>query len=89
MNFNNFQQKCKEVVADYTNAHMDKTDGVSITSDDVYVVWYSKTLQNAKALLSTTVPDGMYYELTYNGNTKELYVDAYKKFENFCIKEEV
>ena len=28
----------------------------------------------------------MYYELTYNGDKKELYLDAYKKFENRCIK---
>ena len=50
--------------------------------DDVFVIWYCKTLQNAKALLSTTVSDGMYYELTYNGDKKELYLDAYKKWEN-------
>ena len=45
-----------------------------------------KTLQNHKALLSTTLFDGMYYELTHNGDKKELYFDAYKKFENKCIK---
>jgi hypothetical protein len=70
----------------YANEHVDKTDGVLITTDDVYVVWMCKTLQNSKALLSTTLFDGMYYELTYNGNKKELYLDAYKKFENKCIK---
>ena len=53
---------------------------------DVYVVWSCKTLQNSKALLSTTVPDGMYYELTYNGDKHELYLDAYKKFQNMCFK---
>ena len=53
---------------------------------EVYVVWYAKTLQNHKALLGTTLDDGMYYELTYNGNKQELYFDAYKKFENKCIK---
>ncbi|WP_239386169.1 DUF6275 family protein [Massilimicrobiota sp. An80] len=26
------------------------------------------------------------YELTYNGCKKELYLDAYKKFENKCIE---
>ena len=30
--------------------------------------------------------DGMYYECTYNGDKKELYFDAYKKFESKCIK---
>ena len=56
---------------------------------DVFVVWSCKTLQNNKALLSTTLFDGMYYELTYNGDKKELYFDAYKKFENKCINIEI
>lgn len=68
-----FLRLCKAKVAEYTNSHMDKTDGKQITVQDVYVVWSCKTLQNSKALLSTTVPDGMYYELTYNGDKHELY----------------
>ena len=82
-----FQQLCREVVRDYTNEHMDKSDGESITIDDTYIVWSNKSLQNFKALVSTYVSDGMYYELTYNGDNRELYFDAYKKFENKCIKE--
>jgi len=53
--------------------------------DSVYVVWFAKTLQNWKALISTTVPDGMYYEVTYNGTSRETYIDAYKKFDNVCV----
>ena len=52
----------------------------------MFIVWMCKTLQNSKALVSTTLFDGMYYELTYNGDKKELYVDAYKKWENYCVK---
>lgn len=77
-----FLRLCKVKVAEYTNSHMDKIDGKQITVQYVYVVWSCKTLQNSKALLSTTVPDGMYYELTYNGDKHELYFDAYKKFQN-------
>ena len=76
---------CKQIVVDYANKHIDKTDDMQITEDDVYVVWSCKALQNNKALLSTTLPDGMYYEITYNGDKNEAYVDAYKKFENFAI----
>ena len=40
-----------------------------------------------KYLISSTLPDGMYYEITYNRDKKEWYLDAYKKFENRCIPE--
>ena len=78
-------ERFKELVADYYNARVEKTDGKAITTDDVYVVWSCKTLQNWKALLSTDVPDGMYYELTYDGDRGVTYLDAYKKWENVPI----
>ncbi|MEG0151572.1 MAG: DUF6275 family protein [Cellulosilyticaceae bacterium] len=77
-----FIELCIDVIVDYFNENVEKTDGVSLSRGDVYVVWSCKTLQNNKALLSTTVSDGMYYELTYNGDKKELYFDAYKKWDN-------
>lgn len=83
-----FLERCKEIVRDYANEHLDKSDGAQITCNEVFFVWYAKTLQNHKALLSTTLFDGMYYELTYNGDKDEMYLDAYKKFENRCIKVE-
>lgn len=81
-----FLRICKAKVADYFNQHADKSNGsiVPMTVNDVYVVWSCKTLQNNKALLSTTASDGMYYELTYNGDKNELYFDAYKKWQNIC-----
>ena len=79
-----FINKCKEIVKQYEIEHLDKSD--NIPEFEVFVVWNCKTLQNNKALLSTTLFNGMYYELTYNGDKKELYFDAYKKFENRCIK---
>lgn len=79
-----FIEKCKEIVKQYAEEHLDKSD--VIPNFDVFVVWQCKTLQNNKALLSTSLLDGMYYELTYNGDKKELYFDAYKKFENKAIK---
>jgi hypothetical protein len=80
--FMDYQKTAKEIVLNYVNKHLDKTDNVQVTSDDIYIVWFCKTLQNWKALLSTTLPDGMYYEVTYNGDKEEVYLDAYKKFEN-------
>ena len=85
MNEKEFASLCRQEVVKYANAHIDKTDGKQITEDDVFIVWMCKTLQNSKVLASTTLFDGMYYELTYNGDKKELYFDAYKKWENKSI----
>lgn len=74
--------KAKRIVLEYFNDRVEVTDGFKLSMDDVYIVWFSKTLQNWKALVSTNVSDGMYYEITYNGDKKETYLDAYKKFDN-------
>ena len=75
-------EKMKKAVYDYVVAHLDATDNVKFTLDDVYLIWTCKTLQNWKSIISTNLPDGMIYECTYNGDKDELYLDAYKKFEN-------
>ena len=85
MDEKSFVKLVKQTVAEYANKLLDKTDNKQITENDVFIVWMCKTLQNSKALASTTLFDGMYYELTYNGNKGELYVDAYKKWENFTV----
>ena len=73
-----------EEVRRYTDEHLEDPQEY-----DVYVVWACKTLQNNKALLSTALSDGMYFEATYNGDKQEMYLDAYEKKENRCIKCEV
>lgn len=85
-----YQEKARRLVFEYIKGRLEKTDThVTFASDEVYVVWFSKTLQNWKAMISTTLPDGMYYEVTYNGDKAETYIDAYKKFDNVRVKDEV
>lgn len=80
--------KMRYEVWKYATDHLDKSDHVDFpfNDDTVYVVWCCKTLQNWKALISTKLTDGMYYECTYNGDKDELYFDAYKKFEHRTIE---
>lgn len=80
-----FFKLVKSVVVDYINSTLDPSDNLKADTADVYLVWYCKTLQNWKALVSTSLELGMYFELTLNGNRNELYLDAYKKVKNRCI----
>lgn len=52
----------------------------------LFIVWKCKILQNWKYLIASTLPDNMYYEITYNGDKKEWYIDAYDKIDNVCKK---
>lgn len=72
-------EKVINMVKDYTLAKM-----VGEQKFDVFVVWHCYILGNAKWLLATTLPDGMYYEVTYNKAKDEFYFDAYKKVDNHC-----
>lgn len=75
--------KACRIVSNYVVEHIDKTDKVPVFQ--VYIVWQYKTLQNWKFLISTDIPDDMYYEVTYNGDKDKWYLNAYKKLENRCI----
>lgn len=77
------QERAKELVRKYVLDRVEKTDPTPVF--DVYIVWFCKTLQNWKSLISTTLPDGMYYEVTHNGDKNETYIDVYKKFDNVTI----
>ena len=80
----NMDQLAKSIVSDYIEKHLDKSDPA--IEFEVYIVWKCKTLHNWKYLISSDIHDGMYYELTYNGDKEEWYLDAYKKFENRVVK---
>lgn len=79
------ENKAITLVGDYANNHLDVTDGE--INFNVYIVTKSYVLGNAKFMISTSLPDGMYYEVTYNSSKSEWYLDAYKKFENIVIPE--
>lgn len=76
--------KAIEIVRNYILEHLDKSDAP--VDFEVYTVWKAKALQNWKYLLSSTLPDTKYYELTYNGDKEEWYLDCYVKLENRVVK---
>lgn len=74
-------KKAKLMVIGSHNSTHEEPD--QLTTDQLYIVWFTKVLNNWKALISTSVPgDGLYFEVTYNGDKLETYVDTYHKEDN-------
>lgn len=78
-----FETKAIELVKNYYKKELN-TD---LKKENIYVVWLTKVLQNNKALISTNVQDTRYFEITYNGDKKETYIDCYVKEKNICKKD--
>jgi hypothetical protein len=82
----NRMKTAKKAVADSLNEVLSLTGEELFTMDDIYIVWFCKTLQNWKALLSTDViTTGVYFEVTYNGDKNEMYLDHYTKVYNEAV----
>lgn len=75
-----FMSLCKQTIID-----LYREKGISLSENDVFIVWYCKTLKNYKAILATNQRDSMLYEVTYNGSEEEMYVDSYKKERNITV----
>lgn len=81
-----FISLAKREIAKFYNEQPDNFQWY-LEESELYVVWLVKVLQNNKALLSTSRSgDGLYFEVTNNGDKGELYIDVYKKQKNVCIK---
>ena len=82
-NLPDYNIEAVHIVIDYIKEHLDKSDGD--TPFQVYVVWQCCILGSRKWLISSTLPDGMYYEVTYDYHKGLYYLDAYRKWENRAI----
>lgn len=69
---------------DYINEEM--IDGEEVTEKDIFISWLSKTIKNNKALLGSEKRPYEYFEVTYNGIDKEMYLDVYVKINKKTIK---
>lgn len=81
-----YQTTARKLVRSYVIGRLDKSDPpIELPLKDIYVVWFCKTLLNWKTLISTNLPDGMYYEVTRDGLADKIYIDAYRKIDNVPI----
>lgn len=97
--YNDYVSQAKETVRTVYNervryseflpseASLNGTPAEEIREEEIYVVWFTKTLKNWKALVSSTRPNMLYFEVTHNGDKNETYVDVYEKQANITVSE--
>lgn len=79
-----FVAQAKRLLIDYVDSHYSTEFEKPVF--EVYVVWFVKVLQHWKALVATDRPDGKYYEITFNGDKGEAYIDEYQKIKNTTVR---
>jgi Family of unknown function (DUF6275) len=82
---NDIETKAKIIVAHDFNTTFFPNTEPKATHKDFYVVWKVKALQNWKVLVSTDIISGQYWELTFDGNQQQTYMDHYVKRSNQCV----
>lgn len=83
-----YQDRARELIKNYYNSNVAGVTDVAtdyVTLEQVYVVWFVKVLKNWKALVATTNPDGRYFEVTYDGEKCQSYIDNYLKTHNIAV----
>lgn len=84
-----FMKKAKKMAAEWiANRYSEENKTVAIAWTDVFTVWQAKILKNHKIIVAAPTPDNYMFEITFNGETGDIYFDAYDKIENKCIKQE-
>jgi hypothetical protein len=85
----NFPHEARRLVYKHVKSRLEPTDDQSkFTIEEVYVVSYHYVVGSWKAFVSTTLPDGMYYEVTYKQAAGETYITSYKQWEHTVLPDE-
>lgn len=76
-----FPEKAKRIVREYVSEQFKKisVEGAPPVPFDVKLVWFVKTLKTWKAIVITTLPDNIIYEVSYDGANRLTYLDEYLK----------
>lgn len=82
----NNSETARQLVFEHIEKKLEPTDThVTFSLAQVYVVSYHFVAGSWKALVSTTLPDGMYYEVTFVEKNDATYITAYKQWEHVTI----
>ena len=75
------EEKVFKLIYNYLNDRYRNTD-----INNMFIVWSCYILGNRKYLVGIK-DSSNYFEVTYNMNKKEWYIDEYNKVNNICIKD--
>ena len=75
------EEKVFKLIYNYLNDRYRNTD-----INNMFIVWSCYILGNRKYLVGVK-DSSNYFEVTYNMNKKEWYIDEYNKVNNICIKD--
>lgn len=83
--FESREEKARDLTYGIVKSMFDSWDHEFTSSEQLFIIWSCKTLQNWKMILSAHFEGFPFVKVTYNGNKKETYIDVYRKLESVRI----
>jgi hypothetical protein len=81
-----FMATARRLVFDYVSVRLAKANSdAEFHEDDISVYWFSKDGEDWRVLLTTTLPDNIYYRVNHSGINREIALDVYHKYDTITI----
>jgi hypothetical protein len=83
-----FMDHARQLIFEYVTVWFKKSDrDVTFTKDDISVYWFSKDGGDWRVLLTTTLQNDIYYQVTHFADKEETSIDVYYKYGTVTIQD--
>lgn len=75
----------KKAVLDNYNESRDEAHAPALTAEDLFLIFYSRTLQNWQVVITSPIARRLLWDVTFNKYRNEVYINVYQKINTVKV----